>query len=134
LIDQWQKRFGFLGAPWCGIFCGNALLKAGVIGVTSRIASVGAIQEDAEAHRGCFSGWTPMGARGALRGDLVVLFGYGIHVELIESVNADGSVNTIGGNTSATPGSGHQSDGGCVAKHVRTASEVHGVAHVHYGS
>jgi hypothetical protein len=131
-IDQWQRRFGFLAAPWCGIFVGNALLAAGVKGVTSRIASVGAIQQDAEAHRGCFYGWTPGSVQGALRGDAVVLFSFGVHVELVVSVNSDGSVNTIGGNTSATPGSDNQSDGGCVARHTRSVSEIHGVAHIRY--
>lgn len=132
-IDVWQRVFGFLAAPWCGLFVGNALRAAGVKGVTSRIASVGAIQTDAEAHRGCFYGYTPGSARGALHGDLVILFGFGVHVELIRSVNADGSVNTIGGNTSANPNSGNQSDGGCVAEHTRSAAEIHGVAHVRYG-
>jgi len=131
-IDQWQRRLGFLAAPWCGIFCGNALLKAGVAGVTSRIASVGAIQEDAEHRRGCFSGWSST-AHGALRGDLVVLFGFGVHVELIDRVNGDGSVETTGGNTSPAPGSGSEFAGGCVARRHRDAWVIHGVAHVHYG-
>jgi hypothetical protein len=132
-IDIWQRKFGFLGAPWCGIFCGNALVNAGVKGVTSRIASVGAIQEDAEAHRGCFSGYTPGKTSGALRGDLVVLFGFGVHVELIQTVHSDGSVDTIGGNTSPAPGSGSEFAGGCVAERHRSPEEIHGVAHVHYG-
>lgn len=132
-IDQWQRRFGFLAAPWCGIFCGNALVFAGVRGVTSRIASVGAIQEDAEHGRGCFAHWTGGSAHGALRGDLVVLFGYGVHVEMIEEVLRDGSVVTYGGNTSPAPGSGSEFAGGCVAHRHREASVIHGVAHVKYG-
>ena len=132
LIDRWQRVFGFLAAPWCGIFAGNALLAAGVKGVTSRIASVSAIEDDARAHRGCFFGYTPGAAPHALLGDLVILFGRGIHVELITKVYPDGSVDTIGGNTSATAGSGNQSDGGCVASHHRSAGEIHGVAHVRY--
>lgn len=131
LIDKWQARFGFRGAPWCGLFLGNELLAGGVKGVTSRIASVGAIQTDAEAHRGPFFGWTPGYGEHALPGDAVVLFGFGVHVELIVSV-VPGGYRTVGGNTSATEGSGNQSDGGCVAEHIRTASEVHGVAHVRY--
>ena len=133
LIDDWQRIFGFLAAPWCGIFCGNALRAAGVRGVTSRIASVSAIQEDAEAGRAPFSHWTPHSAKGALRGDLVVLFGPGKHVEIIEIVQGDGSVLDFGGNTSPAPGTGSEFAGGCVAHRKREASEIWGVAHVHYG-
>lgn len=131
LIDKWQARFGFRGAPWCGLFLGNELLAGGVKGVTSRIASVGAIQQDAEAHRGPFFGWTSGYGEHAQVGDAVVLFGFGVHVEIIVEVVA-GGYRTIGGNTSASEGSGNQSDGGCVAAHTRTAAEVHGVAHVRY--
>lgn len=131
LIDRWQARFGFRAAPWCGLYLGNELLAGGVKGVTSRIASVGAIQQDAEAHRGPFFGYTAGFAAHAQIGDAVVLFGFGIHVELIVEVLPDG-YRTVGGNTSATAGSGNQSDGGCVAEHIRSAGEVHGVAHVRY--
>lgn len=130
LIDQWQRRFGFLGAPWCGIFLGNELLAAGVHGVTSRIASVDAIEDDARAHRGCFFGYTVGYGSHAQRGDAVILFGRGVHVEIIVDV-VPGGYRTIGGNTSATT-AGNQSAGGCVAPHTRSAGEVHGVAHVRY--
>lgn len=130
LIDQWQRRFGFLAAPWCGLFLGNELLAAGVHGVTSRIASVSAIEDDARAHRSCFFGYTPGYGAHALRGDAVILFGRGIHVEIIVDV-VSGGYRTIGGNTSATK-AGNQSAGGCVAEHIRSAGEVHGVAHVRY--
>jgi hypothetical protein len=130
LIDRWQARFGFRGAPWCGLFLGNELLAGGVHGVTSRIASVSAIEDDARAHRGCFVGWTPGFGQHARRGDGVVLFGRGIHVELIVEV-LNGAYVTIGGNTSASK-AGNQSAGGCVAEHIRSAGEVHGVAHVRY--
>lgn len=131
LIDKWQRVFGFLGVAWCGLFLGNELLAGGVKGVTSRIASVSAIEDDARAHRSCFYGWTDGFGAHALPGDAVVLFGRGVHVELIVEVLADGYV-TVGGNTSATK-AGNQSAGGCVAEHTRSASEVHGVAHVRYG-
>lgn len=120
-IDEWERRFGFLGEPWCGIFVGNALLAAGVRGVTSRIASVAAIQEDAEAHRGCFTGYSPGSVRGAYPGDLVILFGYGDHVEMVRHVDADGSVLTFGGNY-----------GNAVVEGERSASVIHGCAHVRY--
>jgi len=130
LIDRWQRRFSFLGVAWCGLYLGNELLAGGVKGVTSRIASVEAIEDDARAHRGCFFGWTEGFGEHALPGDAVVLFGRGVHVELIVRV-VQGGYETIGGNTSATH-AGNQSAGGCVADHIRPHGEVHGVAHVKY--
>lgn len=120
LIDRWERVFGFLGAPWCGIAAGNALLAAGVHGVTSRIASVSAIESDARFHRGPFMGWSG-NAHGAQPGDLVTLFSPGEHVEMIRHVYSDGSVDTYGGNASNSVKASH-----------RSASEIVGVAHVRY--
>ena len=54
-----------------------------------------------------------------------------MHVELVVRVNKDGSVDTIGGNTS--PGTaGSQSDGGGVFPRRRTPAEIHGFALVNY--
>ena len=131
-ISKWQARFGFGRCAWCGIYVGNALLAGGVKGVTSRIASVAAIEDDARARRGPFSGWSPS-VRGALRGDLVVIGGRGQHVELLKRPHADGSATCLGGNTSFGPG-GSQSNGGAVAERHRSAAEIHGVAHVRFGA
>lgn len=120
-IDEWQRRFGFLGVAWCGIFAGNGLVHAGVKGVTSRIASVSAIEADAANHRGCFWGFTRRSAHGAVPGDLVCLFSPGEHVETIRKVNGDGSVDTYGGNFSNSVVEGH-----------RAASSIVGVAHVRF--
>lgn len=130
-ISDWQQALGFGRVPWCGIFVGTALRQAGVQGVSSRIASVALIQEDAINHRGCYKGWVGSGSRGVLRGDLAVIGGYGVHVELVVKAYADGSADTIGGNTSFGPG-GSQSNGGCVARRHRSAAEVHGFALVDY--
>jgi hypothetical protein len=40
---------------------------------------VALIEDDARARRGPFRGWTTS-TKGVLRGDLVVLFGRGVHV------------------------------------------------------
>lgn len=96
---------------WCSAFCANALIHAGVKGVDWRLASVANIEDDAKPGRGPFRAWTKRPG-GVLRGDLVVLFGRGVHVELVERIDG-GVVHTIGGNTSA--GSvGSQSNGGGV--------------------
>lgn len=132
-ISAWQAAFGFGRVAWCGIFGGQVLLHGGVKGVTSRIASVSLIEEDAKLHRGPFRGWTTDHSV-VLPGDLVVLFGEGVHVEVVERVYEDGSVSTVGGNTS--PGDGSQSNGGCVANRTgatrRRASDVRGFALVDY--
>lgn len=134
-ITAWQKAFGdwLVGEPWCGVFGGTALKIAGVKNVTARIASVALIEEDAKAKRGPFRGWTTDGSA-ALPGDLVVIGGYGIHVEVVEKVYEDGSVDTYGGNTSS--GNGSYNNGGEVAhRHASTRrprSMVRGFALVDY--
>lgn len=130
-ISRWQIMFlGFDGVPWCGTFCGAMLRWAGVAGVNSRIASVALIEDDARAGRTPFASWSGS-AKGATPGDLAVIGGRGVHVELIETVHADGSVTTIGGNTS--PGqSGSQANGGGVWRRERSVAAIHGVAHVRF--
>jgi hypothetical protein len=129
-VSRWQADFGFGRVPWCGIFVGTALKHAGVQGVTSRIAGVSLIEDDAKASRAPFKGWGS--ASSAQPGDAVVLFGYGVHVELVVSNDPrSGVLHTIGGNTSFANGS--QSNGGCVAARVRPYSDVRGIAHVNYG-
>lgn len=130
-VDQLSRRFGFLGVPWCGIYCGNALLAGGVKGVTSRIAAVSLIEDDARAHRRPFSGWSSY-AGAAKPGDLVVLFGRGVHVEMVRHVDHKrGLLYTYGGNTSSG-NAGSQSNGGGAFPRVRPFSVVHGIAHVQY--
>lgn len=134
-ITQWQKRFGgwLVSQPWCGVFAANALLAGGVQNVSGRLASVALIEEDARAHKGPFRGWTT-GVKDVLPGDLVVLFGAGVHVEVVEAIVGN-VVHTIGGNTS-TGNAGSQDNGGCVAHRsgptARPLSAVHGFALVNF--
>lgn len=53
------------------------------------------------------------------------------HVGIVEKVNSDGSVTTIEGNTSSTE-SGSQSNGGCVARRIRSLSVVQGFGRPNY--
>lgn len=130
LIDGWVRDVGsYLGAPWCGIFAGAMLKAVGVKGVTSRIAAVSYIEDDARAGRAPFRGWTS-DPRNAQRGDLVVLFGRGVHVEIVDRVSG-GVVYTIGGNTSSGA-AGSQSNGGGVFRRARPFSAVRGIALVNY--
>ncbi len=128
-ISRWQASLGFGRVPWCGIFCAKALQAAGVRGVSSRLASVALVEDDARAGRAPFRAWSS--GRGVSRGDMVVIGGRGVHVELVVERHADGSCSTTGGNTSFGPG-GSQSNGGAVAARRRSPSEIRGYALVRY--
>jgi hypothetical protein len=130
-ITEWELEiFGSTGIPWCGVFAGHVLKWAGVQGVTSRMASVAAIEDDARAHRAPFRGWTD-NPQSAQHGDLAVIGGYGDHVARVLVVNPDGSCETVEGNTS--PGSsGSQFNGGCVATRHRSKAEIRGFTLVDY--
>lgn len=123
-----------VGQPWCGVWCFNALQAAGVKGISSRMASVGFIEDDAKARRAPFRGWSTDPKR-AIRGDLVVLFGYGVHVETVRSTawayRKLGLIRTDGGNTSSGS-AGSQANGGGSYPRWRRLSEVHGFALVDY--
>lgn len=135
-ILDWQRWVAqgatFLdGAPYCGIGCANACIRHSSATANARVrwASVGFIEDDARAASNGFTGWSS-DPRTARPGDLVVLFGRGVHVELVEK-RVPGGVQTIGFNTS--PGTaGSQSNGGGVYRRVRPDAVVHGIAHVHY--
>lgn len=138
IITTWEERLAgggtwLVGQPWCGTFAANMLLFGGVHGVTARLASVALIEDDARAGHGCFRGWTSDASK-VLPGDLVVLFGRGVHVELVVRVDrARGLVFTVGGNTSSGT-SGSQANGGGVYARARALSAVHGFALVDFPS
>lgn len=124
-----------VGLPWCGTWCAWALNAAGVRGVTYRLASVALIEDDARAAAGPFWDWQPpSGWRKVLRGDLVVWYGRGVHVEMVRAFKQAGGqvyVVTDGGNTSSGA-SGSQSNGGGSYRRVRPLYQVHGFALVDY--
>jgi hypothetical protein len=117
-VDRMSRRFGMVGVPWCGIFLGTVLRKAGVH-VDSRVASVAAIETMARTHDGGFAGFT-QGGGGARRGDALITR-KGQHVAFVERVDSDGTIHTIGGNES-----------GRVQRSAYRPGTVYGVAHVHY--
>lgn len=125
-ISRWQARWGFGRVPYCGIGCCEMLSRAGVKGLSSRLAAVALIEQDAKARRGPFRGWTTDRGK-VLPADLVVIGGYGVHVEMVEKVLGGGRVQTIGANTS--PGrAGSQSNGGGIWRRIRTPGEIRGFA------
>ena len=96
-------------------------------GIDSHIASVAQIEDNAKRGGKCYRGWTT--DRSRIRpGDLVVVGGYGVHVEMVSGPpRSDGGVPTYGGNTSSGV-AGSQSNGGGAFARVRYPSEVRGFA------
>ena len=87
--------------PWCGCWCFYGLDAAGVAKLDSSLCSVAQIEDNARAKRICFKGWTTDKSK-VKAGDLVVVGGYGVHVEMVRGFDGSNTL-TYGGNTS--PGS-----------------------------
>lgn len=139
-ITAAQKRCAnggtwLVGQPWCGVWAWNACCYAGGVKGNSRWASVAFIEDDAKMRRNGFRGWKPKGAgvKGVLRGDLVVLFGRGVHVEVVREIKPLRPwrpyrvIVTDGGNTSSG-NSGSQDNGGGAYRRERRMRDVHGFA------
>lgn len=127
-----------VGLAWCGVWAFMGLRAAGVNGLGSWMASVSAIEQKARAKAGPFRGWLSAGSinwKLVFRGDLVVMFGEGVHVETIRSCawvyRVRGLIVTNGGNTGADDG-GSQSNGGGAFRRKRRISDIHGVALVNF--
>lgn len=140
-ITAAQRRLGdwLVGKPWCGVWVCNAAMAGGCKPKHPyRWASVALIEDDAKARRNGFYGWTTS-TKGVLRGDAVVLFGRGVHVEMVRLVvrlprsSRWGWILTDGGNTSPGDG-GSQANGGGSYRRWRRLRDVHGFALIRYGS
>lgn len=125
LIDQWNRDVHSPPGPkafWCGAFV-NACLHAGGFAHQPFLVSCEQIENHARGGTDGYS-WHPKLADGK-PGDLVLYTepssgARAAHVELLAKLlPAPNRLDVIGGNTSATPGSGSQSNGGCVAEHHR---------------
>lgn len=131
IITTMQTFWGFGRVPWCGIACGYHAVKfGGVSGLRSDVAAVRAIEGHARAGRAPYGSWQSS-PEGALPGSFVVIGGTGVHVGMLVQPLSGGRARTVEGNTSFGPG-GSQSDGGCVAGRIRSASEITGVATMNY--
>lgn len=122
-----------VGKPWCGTWAASALASGGVP-VDGRWASVAWIEDEARKKHAPFRGWTT-DPRVVQRGDLVVLFGYGVHVAVVRNcrwaVRKLGYIVTDEGNTSSG-NSGSQDNGGGAYRRLRKLSDVRGYALVDY--
>lgn len=140
-IDCANGGSWLVGQPWCGVWCFNALQAAGVRGINSRMAAVAFIEDDARAKRRPYRGWVsgPNVLKAwkdgrLLRGDLIVLFGRGVHVATLREIqfrNGQWVAICDEGNTSSGV-AGSQSDGGGSYRRFRPLSAVHGAALVDY--
>jgi hypothetical protein len=114
--------------PWCGVWAFMGLYAAGLAkpGTHSWMASVASIEDKARAGAAPFRGWTTDGSK-AKKGDLVVLFGRGVHVGTVREITSS-TCRTWEGNTSSGS-SGSQSNGGGSYKRDRSRSgETYGYA------
>ena len=68
--------------PWCGCWCYYALEAAGVAKIDSHLASVSQIEDYARNGSKCYRGWTTDRSK-IKKGDLVIVGGYGVHVETV---------------------------------------------------
>lgn len=120
-IDKWNRAVGTPPGPkafWCGAFV-NACLHAGGFPDQPFLAYCPSIETRARGGAGGWS-WHPNLANGK-PGDLALYTepssgSTAAHVELVVTASP---FDVIGGNTSANPASGSQSNGGCVAEHRR---------------
>jgi hypothetical protein len=132
IITVMENYWGFGRVPWCGISAGYHAAKYGNCDLRSDVASVAAITAHARAGHSPYGSFQT-GVRGALQGAFVIIGGPNVHVGMLVEARSDGSAVTVEGNTSFGPG-GSQSNGGCIARRVRSPGEIHGVATMNYPS
>lgn len=122
--SRWERNFGMDGVSWCGCYAGSMILEAGGH-VTSRVAYVPFIEQDARARVNGFDAWTT--DHGAAGPGWLVIYAWsgGVpdHVGIVESFTPGGLV-AVEGNTSGT----NPQDGGMVARMHRGYSPVVGYA------
>jgi hypothetical protein len=115
--------------PWCGVWAFAGLEAAGLVkkgGAFSWMAGVASIEDHARQGKPPFSGWTTDGSK-AKCGDLVILFGRGVHVGTVRYTDSN-YCYTWEGNTSSGAG-GSQSNGGGSFKRSRSRhGETYGYA------
>lgn len=125
LIDEWQHDVDMLAQPWCGAFVHAALKHAGVKSLSSRMRYTPFIVTDAKQG---VNGLEKVVAWGDRRKGDLLLFNWdgGVvdHVGLYTGATlADGSIQTVEGNTSSS-NAGSQSNGGGVFVRTRPRSVV----------
>ncbi len=92
-LDSLQRRFGMTGQPWCAMFTSVAVTRGGAPKV-GRTASVAEVRRQALEGGGGYQ----RGLKSSGRAGDLMLFAND-HIALVESVDADGTVHTIEGNT-----------------------------------
>lgn len=115
--------------PWCGCWAFMGLRAAGKVdddGSASWMAAVAAIEDHARKGLGPFRAWTTNGNLAKV-GDLVVLFGRGVHVGTVRAIDASYAY-TWEGNTSSGSGGSQANGGGSYARARSRRTETYGYA------
>lgn len=107
-LDKLEHRFGMTGQAWCAMFTSAAATRGGMA-ASGRTASVKSVRDQATVGSAAYEKGFKAHAKA---GDLI-LFGND-HIGMVESVDANGTIHTIEGNTSSgrvarvtrAPGSG----------------------------
>lgn len=133
--NKYSAAYGVPHSSWCGYFTRWCMEQAGMhitqTGVGGTEPSSVFTPNGAECYQK-LGRWTPR--HGLPRAGYLVFFDFQgsenvggniDHVELVHSLNADGSINTIGGNTLDTD-HGNQSAGGGVWRKIRQRSVIVG--------
>lgn len=121
--DDINRHYGrdFQGDAWCGGFAMDVALHGG-LELPWQMVSVWYVETWGRSH-----GRWHNGGKGIEPGDLVVLFGHGVHVETAVHASAGGGYMSLGGNTGMA---GRQANGGAVAYQFRTDAEIVGYTRV----
>jgi hypothetical protein len=118
--------------PWCAVFCLMCAFTAGILGLLW-----GTLNDAKRAVAESAGSWMALAQKqgrwitsGFKPGDFVIFDWNGTrtrsdHIGIVESVNADGSLVTIEGNTSSSD-SGSQSNGGGVFRRTRALKWITG--------
>lgn len=126
-VEQMIKFTGYNEAVyWCGCAACWIVVKIGKANVPVRIRMgfAGYIEQDAHNNANGFRGFDPHAGRA---GDVASLWGNEHVVTLREDVSpGDTMIKTREGNTSASTSSGSQFNGGQVADHERSISDIDG--------
>jgi hypothetical protein len=123
--NKFGAWYGMNGQPWCAMFVSYCFYTAGMpLPITTdKGFAYCPYGVNWFKQQGCWFKSPKVGD--------IVLFDFGRkdgiadHVGIVEKVNADGTITTIEGNTSSTA-HGSQSNGGCVARRIRSLNVVQG--------
>ena len=128
-VQDWITFTGYGGPEfWCGCFVAFAVVEKGGAQVPQRIRLGLDTDINSDAHAGRNGFERAVSVDNAKPGDIAT-FSFR-HIALVAGPTRNGMIHTIDGNTSASSGSNN--NGGEVAEHKRSVSQVTCVGRLHY--